>query len=60
VSKTYRNFATIVQDIHYAGTANDDATITLKLIAEITAMQVAFFARRNAFENSNNGETTFA
>ena len=56
---TYRKFAELIGDRHYAGFASDDATISLRHIAELVAAEVAWAAKKNAFENSNLGESTY-
>jgi hypothetical protein len=44
----------------YDGIPSDDASFSLRYIAELVAQEVAVQARKNAFENSNAGETTYA
>ena len=44
----------------YDGIPSDDAAFSLRFIAELVAQEVAVQARKNAFENSNAGETTYA
>lgn len=44
----------------YGGIPSDDASFSLRYIAELVAQEVAVQARKNAFENSNAGETTYA
>jgi hypothetical protein len=44
----------------YGGIPSDDAAFSLRYIAELVAQEVAVQARKNAFENSNAGETTYA
>lgn len=57
---TYRKLAEIIRDRHYNGIPSDDAEISLRHLAELIAMQVAYFAKKSAFENSNAGEATYA
>ncbi len=57
---TYRKFAELALNTLYNGMPSDDASISLRHIAEMVAMEVAYHAKKNAFENSNAGETTFA
>lgn len=59
-STTYRKLAEEIRTSHYLGIASDDATYSLRHIAELIANEVAWFARKNAFENSNAGEVTYA
>lgn len=44
----------------YGGIPSDDASFSLRYIAELVAQEIAVQARKNAFENSNAGETTYA
>jgi hypothetical protein len=60
MATTYRKLSQIILDRHYNGIASDDATISERHVAELIAMEVAWFARKDAFENSSAGEVTFA
>lgn len=57
---TYRKLADLILDRHYNNIPSDDATITLRHVAELIAIEVAWFAKKSAFENSNAGEATYA
>lgn len=57
---TYRKFSEIVLNEHYNGATMPDVPLTLRHIAELTATKVAKYAKKSAFENSNQGETTYA
>jgi len=57
---TYQKISEQIRTMLYGGIPSDDAAFSLRYIAELVAQEVAFQARKNAFENSNNGETTYA
>ncbi len=57
---TYQKISEQIRTMLYAGISQDDASFSLRYIAELVAQEVAFQARKNAFENSNGGETTYA
>lgn len=57
---TYRKISEIILDRHYGGIQSDDATISLRHVAELVAMEVAYAAKKSAFENSNAGEAFYA
>jgi hypothetical protein len=57
---TYRKISEQIRTLYYKGIPSDDASFSLRYIAEMVAQEVAFEARKDAFENSNAGETTFA
>lgn len=57
---TYRRAAQITLNQHYNGTPMPDSPITLRHIAELWATKVAKYAKISAFQNSNNGDATFA
>lgn len=60
MASTYRKLAEQVRTIYYGGIPSDDAQFSLRFIAELLAQDIAFQATKNAFENSNLGETTYA
>jgi hypothetical protein len=57
---TYQQISEQIRTMLYNGVASDDASFSLRYIAELVAQEVAVQARKNAFENSNAGETTYA
>ena len=57
---TYQQISEQIRTMLYGGIPSDDASFSLRYIAEIVAQEVAVQARKNAFENSNAGETTYA
>jgi len=57
---TYQQISEQIRTMLYNGIASDDASFSLRYIAELVAQEVAVQARKNAFENSNAGETTYA
>lgn len=57
---TYQKISEQIRTMLYGGIPSDDAAFSLRYIAELVAQEVAFQARKNAFENSNGGETTYA
>lgn len=57
---TYQKISEQIRTMLYGGVPSDDASFSLRYIAELVAQEVAFQARKNAFENSNAGETTYA
>lgn len=60
VITTYRKISEQVRTLLGNGIVADDFRFSLRYIAEMVAQEVAFEARKDAFENSNAGETTFA
>lgn len=60
MATTYRKLAELIRNEHYRGIPSDDASISLRHVAELVAAEVAWFAKKSAFENSNQGEATFA
>ena len=60
MATTYRKLSEIILNQYLKGIASDDASYSLRHVAEMVAMEVAFFARKNAFENSNAGSATYA
>lgn len=59
MAQTYRAFAQLIRDTFYAGDPSDDAKFSERYFAELIAVEVADLATRNAYENSNAGETTY-
>lgn len=57
---TYRKLSQIIRDTYYKGEPNDDANFGLRYFAELIAQEVAMFATIDAFQNSNQGEATYA
>lgn len=57
---TYRKISEQIRTLIGGGIVSDDFRFSLRYIAEMVAQEVAFEARKDAFENSNAGETTFA
>lgn len=57
---TYRKLAQEIQTLYYRSIPSDDVAFSLRFIAEMCANDVAYQARKNAFENSNAGETTYS
>lgn len=57
---TYRIQSEKILTTFYRGTRSDDSNYTLRHIAQLISEEMAFFARQNAFENSNAGETTYS
>ena len=57
---TYYKISEQIRTTYYHGQPNDDASFSLRYIAEMVAQEVAFFSKQDAFENSNQGETTYA
>jgi len=56
---TYGYIAEQILTTYYKGVRSDDSSYSLKYIASMVAQEVAFMARKNAFENSNNGDITY-
>lgn len=57
---TYQKISEQIRTLLYGGIPQDDAAFSLRYIAELVAQEVAVQARKNAYENSNGGETTYA
>jgi len=57
---SYKKISEQIRTMYYQGIPQDDASFSLRYIAELVAQEVAFQARKNAFENSNAGETTYS
>ena len=57
---TYQQISEQIRTLVGNGIVSDDFNFSLRYIAELVAQEVAVQARKNAFENSNAGETTYA
>jgi hypothetical protein len=57
---TYQKISEQIRTMLGSGIVSDDFNFSLRYIAELVAQEVAVQARKNAFENSNLGETTYA
>lgn len=60
MATTYRKLAEIISDTYYKGKTSDDANYRLPYFAELIAILVAECVTEDAFNNSNQGETTYA
>jgi hypothetical protein len=58
-STTYGYLAEQILTTYYKGVRSDDSSYSLRHIASMVAQEVAVMARKNAFENSNNGDITY-
>lgn len=56
---TYGYISEQILTTYYKGIRNDDTQYSLRHIASMVAQEVAVMARKNAFENSNNGDVTY-
>ncbi len=56
---TYGYIAEQIATTYYKGVRSDDSQYSLRHIASMVAQEVAVVARKNAFENSNNGDVTY-
>ena len=56
---TYGYISEQILTTYYKGVRNDDSQYSLRHIASMVAQEVALMARKNAFENSNNGDITY-
>lgn len=56
---TYGYISEQILTTYYKGIRNDDSQYSLRHIASMVASEVAVMARKNAFENSNNGDITY-
>lgn len=56
---TYGYIAEQIATTYYKGIRNDESQYSLRHIATMVAQEVAVMARKNAFENSNNGDVTY-
>lgn len=57
---TYAYISEQILTAYYKGVRSDDSSYSLKFIASMVAQEVAVMARKNAFENSNNGDITYS
>jgi len=57
---TYEYISEQILTSYYKGVRSDDSSYSLKFVASMVAQEVAVMARKNAFENSNNGDVTYA
>jgi hypothetical protein len=57
---TYQQISEQIRTLVGNGIVSDDFNFSLRYIAELVAQEVAVQARKNAFENSNLGDTTYA
>lgn len=57
---TYGKFAEEVRTAFYGGIPSDDASFSIRYFGELIGLEVAEYARQNAFENSNQGELSYA
>jgi hypothetical protein len=60
MGNTYRFLAQIIRDTYYKGKSSDDANFSLRYFAELVAQEVAQEATRDAYEQSNQGESTYS
>lgn len=60
MATTYRKISEQIRTTFYKGQPTDDASYSLRYVAELVAQEVAAQARFNSIENSNAGETTYA
>jgi hypothetical protein len=56
---TYGYISEQILTTYYKGIRSDDSSYSLRHIASMVAQEVAFMARKNAFENSNAGDVTY-
>lgn len=57
---TYAFISEQILTAYYRGVRSDDSSYSIKFIASMVAQEVATMARKNAFENGNNGDVTYA
>ena len=57
---TIGKLADIILDRYYGGIPSDDSSITSRHVGELIAIEIAYAAKKSAFENSNAGEATYA
>lgn len=60
MATTYKKLAQLIRDEYYLGHPSDDASLSLRFFAELIAQEVAEMATMNAFENSNQGDSTYS
>ena len=56
---TYGYISEQILTTYYKGVRSDDSQYSLRHISSMVAQEVALMARKNAFENSNNGDVTY-
>ena len=56
---TYGYISEQILTTYYKGIRNDDSQYSLRHVASMVAQEVAVMARKNAFENSSNGDVTY-
>lgn len=57
---TYEYLSEQILTSYYKGVRSDDSSYSLKFVASMIAQEVAVMARKNAFENSSNGDVTYS
>lgn len=57
---TYGKMSELIINAYYKTVRNDNANYTIRHIAEMVAHEVAYFAKMDAFEQSNLGESTYS
>lgn len=60
MATTYKKLAELTRNSFYKSQPSDDASLTLRYFAELIGQEVAEMATMNAFENSNQGESTYS
>lgn len=57
---TYKKLGELIRDTYYKLIPSDDVNYPLRYFCELIAQEVAEMAVMSAYENSNQGETTYA
>lgn len=57
---TYRQVSEKIRTEYYRGIPPQEATFSLRFVAQLVSEEYPVIARQNAFENSNAGETTYS
>lgn len=60
MATTFRKLSEIIIDRRFNGQPSDDASVSVRHVAELIAIEVAYVATMSAFSNSNAGEATYA
>jgi len=60
MATTYKKLAELTRNSYFKVIPSDDASLSLRFFAELIAQEVAEMATMNAFENSNQGESTYS
>lgn len=60
MATTYKKLAELTRNAYFKIIPSDDASLSLRFFAELIAQEVAEMATMNAFENSNQGESTYS